>query len=73
MASDYNNEDVKFVQMMIPHHQAAVAASAVVYHKGQNAEIKSMARKIWNAQKAEIETLRKWLKARGVAEKPPSM
>lgn len=73
MAKDYNDQDVKFVQMMIPHHQSAVDAAAVVYHKGQNQEIKNMAHKIWNAQKAEIETLRKWLKARGVAEDKPRM
>ncbi len=73
MAKDYNDQDVKFVQMMIPHHQSAVDAAAVVYHKGQNDQIKAMAHKIWNAQKAEIETLRKWLKERGIPEKMPAM
>lgn len=73
MAKDYNDQDVKFVQMMIPHHQSAVDAAATVYHKGQNQKIKDMASKIWNAQKAEIATLREWLTARGLSEGTPSM
>ena len=67
MATDYNQADVTFVRMMIPHHQAAVDAAAKVYHAGQNAEIKAMAHKIWNAQKKEIETLKAWLVRRGLS------
>lgn len=65
--ADYNNNDVKFVREMIPHHQMAVNMSATVYHNGQNKQIKDMAMRIYNAQKAEIETLKKWLKDRGIA------
>lgn len=31
MANDYNQADVSFVRMMIPHHQAAVDAAAKVF------------------------------------------
>lgn len=67
MPTDYNQADVSFVRMMIPHHQAAVAAASKVYHSGSNTQIKALALKIWSAQKAEIETLKKWLSDRSLS------
>lgn len=66
MAKDYNDADVKFLQMMIPHHQKAVDASATAYHAGLNPEVKKWETAIWNGQKAEIEKFKKWLTDRGL-------
>lgn len=69
MASkDYNDTDVKFIRMMIKHHQAAVDESARAYHAGQNAQVKKWETDIWNGQKKEIENFKKWLKERGLSE-----
>lgn len=68
MAKDYNDADVKFVRMMIKHHQVAVAESAKAYHAGHNAQVKKWETDIWNGQKKEIENFKKWLKDRGLSE-----
>lgn len=68
---DYNDSDVKFIQMMIPHHQSAVDAAAKAYHAAKSPDVKEWARAIWAGQKEEIEKFRKWLKDRGIAEKKP--
>lgn len=68
---DYNDSDVEFIQMMIPHHQAAVDAAAKEYHAAKSPDVKEWARAIWAGQKDEIEKFRKWLKDRGITEKSP--
>lgn len=67
--NDYNDSDVEFIQMMIPHHQAAVDAAAREYHAAKSPDVKEWARQIWAGQKAEIEKFRAWLQARGLPEK----
>lgn len=58
--------DVKFVRMMIKHHQVAVDESAKAYHDKQTTQdVKEWAKDIWNGQKKEIEKWTKWLKDRG--------
>lgn len=58
--------DVKFVRMMIKHHQMAVDESAKAYHdKSTSQDVKDWAKDIWNGQKAEIAKWTKWLEARG--------
>ena len=65
MATDYNDADVKFLQMMIPHHQKAVDEAAKEYHAAKSPEVKEWARAIWAGQKREIAKFEAWLKARG--------
>lgn len=65
MQHDYNLSDLKFVQMMIKHHQAAVDAAAKAYHDAKSPEVREWARAIWAGQSAEIEKFNVWLAARG--------
>jgi uncharacterized protein (DUF305 family) len=46
--------DRMWVQMMIEHHQGAVATAKTELEKGENAEAKALAQKIVTAQEAEI-------------------
>lgn len=64
----FNDADVAFVRAMIPHHEAAVAMAADVLSKGKNPQTKRLAMNIHATQRAEIEWMRGWLKARGLTE-----
>jgi uncharacterized protein (DUF305 family) len=65
-AGQFNAADVMFVQMMIPHHQQAVAMSDTLSKKsGVSAETTALAKEIKAAQQPEIATMRGWLKAWG--------
>lgn len=66
---DYNNKDVEFVRMMIPHHQKAVDEATDYFVEAKNKKIKKIAEDIVFNQMAEIKTLKKWLKDRGLSEK----
>lgn len=69
MANDYSDADVKFIQDMIPHHQAAVDMTVQAYAKLEDPDVVEWARAIWDGQEAEIERFRAWLKDRGIPEK----
>jgi uncharacterized protein (DUF305 family) len=53
--------DRQFLTMMIGHHQGAVQMSSVELTDGRDAEAKALARKITDAQRAEIDTMRQLL------------
>lgn len=53
--------DLDFAKMMKIHHQAAVDMSKIELAKGDNAEVKTMAQNILNAQKAEIAELQMFI------------
>ncbi len=62
----FNTADVTFAQMMIPHHQQAVAMSDTLVKKtGISAETTTLAKQIEAAQRPEITTMQGWLKAWG--------
>lgn len=54
--------DVAFVCGMIAHHTAAINMSEVELKYGDDQEAKSMAEKIIDAQKKEIEEMTNWVK-----------
>jgi len=65
-AGQFNTADVMFVQMMIPHHQQAVAMSDTLLKKsGVSAETTALAKEIQAAQQPEIAAMQGWLKAWG--------
>lgn len=65
-AGQFNDADVMFVQMMIPHHQQAVAMSDTLLRKtGVSAETTALAKDIKAAQQPEITTMQGWLTAWG--------
>ncbi len=65
-AGQFDAADVMFAQMMIPHHQQAVAMSDTLLKKsGVTAETTALAEEIKAAQQPEITTMQGWLKAWG--------
>jgi uncharacterized protein (DUF305 family) len=51
--------DAKFAEMMIPHHEGAIAMAEVAKERGQHDEIKELAEAIIAAQEREIGILEK--------------
>lgn len=64
---DYNEADVAFLRMMIPHHQKAVDEAAKAFHAAKSADVKEWARAIWAGQRDEIKKFEKWLFDRGLS------
>ncbi|MER5536746.1 DUF305 domain-containing protein [Streptomyces mirabilis] len=64
-AGDVDEADVTFAQMMIPHHEQAVAMAELADGRASDAEIKDLAAKIEKAQDPEIKTMTGWLKSWG--------
>ncbi|WP_199485311.1 DUF305 domain-containing protein [Actinomadura craniellae] len=56
--------DVRFVQMMIPHHEQALTMSALAPGQAADAKIKSLADRIDKTQTVEISAMQAWLKRR---------
>ena len=52
--------DLEFIRQMIPHHEGALTMANDARVKGSNAEIKSLANQIVEAQEAEIAQMKKW-------------
>ncbi|MEM9839767.1 MAG: DUF305 domain-containing protein [Pseudomonadota bacterium] len=64
-SSSYTDDDVKFMQDMIPHHQQAVEMALLVDERTNNQAVIDIAGRIKKAQADEIAMMRDWLKARG--------
>ena len=68
-SAGFNDADVMFVQMMLPHHEQAVAMSDTLLAKsGVNPDVAALARQIKAAQQPEINTLKGFLTAWGQQE-----
>lgn len=61
----FNDADVMFAQMMIPHHQQALEMATLAETRAQDPEIKALAAAIKGAQDPEITTLKGWLTSWG--------
>ncbi|MFE9876204.1 DUF305 domain-containing protein [Streptomyces sp. NPDC005784] len=59
----FNDADVTFAQMMIPHHRQAVEMAELADGRAADAEIKDLAGRIEKAQDPEINTMTGWLKS----------
>ncbi|MEU8324515.1 DUF305 domain-containing protein [Nonomuraea sp. NPDC048881] len=57
----FNDADVMFAQMMIPHHQQAVEMAELAPQRAKDPEIKKLAADIKAAQDPEIQTMKGWL------------
>lgn len=65
-AADFNDADVMFAQMMIPHHEQAIEmADILLANPSAGSEVVELAEQIKQAQAPEIETLNTWLTAWG--------
>ncbi|KUL46996.1 DUF305 domain-containing protein [Streptomyces regalis] len=69
-AGDFNDADVTFAQMMIPHHEQALEMAKLAGGRAADAEIKDIVAKIEKAQDPEIQTMKGWL---GSWNKPTAM
>lgn len=58
--ADEEQFDRAFMDMMIPHHQSAIAMAQVALDESENPEIRELARGIAESQEREIEQMRSW-------------
>lgn len=68
--SSYTDADVRFMQMMIIHHQQAVDMSELVEGRTNNEEVVAASGRILASQADEIAFMKEWLAERG---KPAAM
>lgn len=61
----FNDADVMFAQMMIPHHEQAVEMADLAATRAADSEVKELAEKIKEAQDPEIATMESWLREWG--------
>ncbi|WP_458247294.1 DUF305 domain-containing protein [Streptomyces sp. MAI_2237] len=64
-AGDFNDADVTFAQMMIPHHEQALEMARFADGRAADSEVKSLAGKIEKAQNPEITAMKGWLRSWG--------
>ena len=69
-SAEFNDTDVMFAQMMIPHHRQAVDMAKLVEGRAADPEVTALAAAIRTAQDAEIQTMATWLTTWG--EKVPT-
>ena len=57
--ADFNDDDVMFAQMMIPHHEQAIELADIALDPavGASTDIRTLATEIKNAQDPEIEQM----------------
>lgn len=55
--------DRQFIDMMVPHHEGAVAMAQIALKRGQHHQIHTLARAIIGAQNQEIRQMKAWRKA----------
>lgn len=68
-AGNFNNADVTFTQMMIPHHEQAVSMSDdILAKKGIDSRVTELATSIKSAQGPEIKTMKSWLETWGASD-----
>jgi uncharacterized protein (DUF305 family) len=74
-AADFNDEDVHFLQMMIPHHEQAIEMSDIALDPTIEASdaVKGLATQIKGAQDPEITQMNQWLTDLGKTEMDSSM
>ncbi|TDC78519.1 DUF305 domain-containing protein [Actinomadura sp. 7K507] len=53
--------EVRFIQMMIPHHAQALEMSALAPDRASDGQVRSLAERIDAAQKVEIAAMKSWL------------
>lgn len=59
-AMGQRSSDARFIVMMIPHHQGAIAMSELALKRARRPEIKALAQRIIRSQSSEIAQMRQW-------------
>jgi len=63
MNIDFSDDpNLDFIRGMIPHHQGAIDMASVVLEHGQDANVRTLAWQIVNAQDSEIYWMQSWLR-----------
>lgn len=65
--------DQQFIDMMVPHHEGAVAMAKVAQQRAERPEIKQMAEAIISDQEREISQLKSWRKSWFGSDQTPGM
>ncbi|HZF91641.1 DUF305 domain-containing protein [Streptomyces sp.] len=60
---DFNDADVTFAQLMIPHHEQALEMARLADGRAADAGIEDLATRIARAQDPEIRTMKGWLES----------
>jgi uncharacterized protein (DUF305 family) len=60
-ATQFSDQDLMYAQMMIPHHEQAVAMAELAATRTTNAQVLNIANKIKKAQAPEIAVMAAWL------------
>ena len=55
--------DLRFINMMMPHHQGAIVMAQDALNKSRRPEIKRLAKSIITSQQREIDQMKQWRKA----------
>ena len=63
--------DQHFIEMMIPHHQDAIAMADLAFSRAKRPEVKKIAEAIKKEQTLEIQEMRTWYKQWYAKEVPP--
>jgi uncharacterized protein (DUF305 family) len=56
------DDDVDFVRLMLPHHQAAIGMAKTLLANGKDPQVRRLAQEIITDQQSEIELMQLWLK-----------
>jgi uncharacterized protein (DUF305 family) len=68
-SATFDEADVRFVRLMLPHHEQAVAMSDTLLRKsGLDPRVRALAEQIKAAQQPEIDTMKGWWGAWGQSE-----
>ncbi|MGC4892606.1 DUF305 domain-containing protein [Micromonospora sp. DT31] len=70
-APRWNSLDVWYVRMMIPHHEQALAMSALAPDRAADRRVRAVADRIRAGQAPEVGVLRAWLSNRGLPADVP--
>jgi uncharacterized protein (DUF305 family) len=60
--SVFNDADVKYVRMMITHHQQAIEMTGLVPSRAARAEVKALASRIADTQGPDIKAMEAWIR-----------
>lgn len=58
------DNDIDFVKLMLPHHQAAIDMAKAELLNGKDPQMRRLAQEIITDQQSEIELMHLWLKQR---------
>ena len=70
MESSLSDDDVMFLQMMVPHHEQAIEMSQLAASNTQDPEVLALAARIEAAQQPEIDLMKKLLSDAGQSVMP---